>query len=94
MKKWEHHSRTESGLKDGLIRISVTDVNPRRAAEMANGWLEEYRKITASLAVTEASERRQFYATQLAAAKQDLATSEDELKQTEQRTGVIDISSV
>ena len=90
-KKWEHHSRTESGLKDGLIRISVTDVNPRRAAEMANGWLEEYRKITASLAVTEASERRQFYATQLAAAKQDLATSEDELKQTEQRTGVIDI---
>ncbi len=31
----------DSGLKDGLIRLSVTDRDPRRAAELANGWVEE-----------------------------------------------------
>lgn len=90
-KKWERHTKTDSGLKDGLIRLSVTDVDPRRAAEMANAWVDEYRKLTAELAVTEASRRSQFYEQQLATAKTDLVVAEEALKQTEQRTGVIDM---
>lgn len=52
---WERVTNVENGLKDGLIRLSVTDRDPRQAAEMANAWVEEYRRFTATLAITEAS---------------------------------------
>jgi tyrosine-protein kinase Etk/Wzc len=90
-KKWERRTKADSGLKDGLIRLSVTDVDPHRAADMANAWVDEYRKLTATLAVTEASQRSQFYEQQLKAAKKGLVDAEEAMKQTQQRTGVIDI---
>ena len=58
---------------------------------MANAWVEEYRRFSATLAITEASQRRLFYERQLSAARDDLANAEEQMKQTEQRTGVIDI---
>ena len=90
-RKWEKVTKTDNGLKDGLIRISVTDRDPHRAALMANGWVEEYKRFTATLAITEAAQRRLFYEQQLSAARDDLARAEEAMKQTEQRTGVIDI---
>ena len=83
----------EDGAKDGLIRISVTDYNPRRAAEMANGYVEEFKKFSATLAVTEASQRRLFFEQQLAQAKDNLAKAEEDLKTTEQKTGVIQLDA-
>ena len=90
-KRWEKHTQVDNGLKDGLIRISVTDSDPRRAAEMANGWIEEYQRFTATIAITEASQRRLFYERELNVAHADLAHAEEDMKQTELRTGVIDI---
>ena len=90
-KRWERLTKADNGLKDGLIRLSVTDRDPRRAAEMANAWVEEYRRFSATLAITEASQRRLFYERQLSAAREDLAHAEDDMKQTEQRTGMIDL---
>ena len=90
-KSWERHTEVDNGLKDGLLRISVVDSNPRRAAEMANGWVEEYQRFTSTIAITEASQRRLFYERELSVARQDLINAEEDLKQTEQRTGVIDV---
>ena len=90
-KKFERRSNTESGLKDGLIRLSINDPDPRLATEMANAWVEEYRKLTSTLAITEASQRRLFYERELEQAKADLRAAEDNLRQTQQKTGVIDI---
>lgn len=90
-KHWERETKVDNGLKDGLIRLAVTDRDPRRAAEMANAWVEEYRRFTATLAISEASQRRLFYEQQLGGARQDLAHAEEAMKQTEQRTGVIDV---
>jgi len=90
-KKWEQKTSVDNGLKDGLIRLSVTDTDPRRAADLANGWLEEYRRFSATLAVTEAAQRRLFFERQLANAREDLGRAEEEMKQTEQRTGVIEL---
>ena len=90
-KRWEQETSVDSGLKDGLIRLSVTDRDPRRAADLANGWVEEYRRFTATLAVTEASQRRLFFERQLSGAREDLERAEEEMKQTEQRTGVMEI---
>ena len=90
-KKWEKKTYIDNGLKDGLIRLSVTDRDPRRAAEMANGWVEEYRRLSANLAVNEASGRRLFFERQVTEASENLARSEEEMKQTEQRTGVMEM---
>jgi capsule polysaccharide export protein KpsE/RkpR len=90
-KRWETKTYIDSGLKDGLIRLSVTDRDPRRAAEMANGWVEEYRRLSATLAVDEASGRKLFFERQVTDARENLARAEEEMKQTEQRTGVIEM---
>jgi tyrosine-protein kinase Etk/Wzc len=90
-KKLESATDIENGLKDGLIHISVTDRDPRRAAEMANAYVEEYRKLSASIAVSEASQRRLFFEGQLADEKDKLASTEEAFKQTEQNTGLIQL---
>jgi tyrosine-protein kinase Etk/Wzc len=83
----------DNGAKDGLIRISVTDRNPQRAAEMANGYVEEFKRLSASLAVTEASQRRLFFEQQLVQAKDNLANAEEDLKKTGKKTGLIQLDS-
>ena len=90
-KRWERMTEIDNGLKDGLIHLSVTDRDPRRAAELATGWVEEYRRLTASLAVTEASQRRLFFERELNGARDELARAEDNMKDTQQRTGVLDL---
>jgi uncharacterized protein involved in exopolysaccharide biosynthesis len=92
-KAFESQSEIENNAKDGLIRISVTDRDPRRAAEMTNAYVEEYRKLSGTLAITEASQRRLFFEEQLAQAKDNLANAEEALKKTEQTTGVIQMDS-
>jgi tyrosine-protein kinase Etk/Wzc len=92
-REWERRTAIDNGLKDGLIRLSVTDSDPHRAASLANGWVEEYRRMTASLAITEAAQRRLFFERERNAAGAELSRAEDNLKQTEQRTGVIEIDS-
>jgi tyrosine-protein kinase Etk/Wzc len=90
-KAFEKYVDIENGIKDGLIRIAVTDEDPARAAEMANAYVEEYKKLSATIAVTEASQRRLFFEQQLAQAKENLANAEEALKQTEQNSGLIQL---
>lgn len=88
-KKFEHYVTVVAGGKDGLIHITVEDRNPKRAAELANGYVDQFRSLTQHLAITEASQRRSFFEQQLKAANQNLANSEEALKQTQQKTGLI-----
>jgi capsule polysaccharide export protein KpsE/RkpR len=90
---FENRSTVVFGVKDGLIRISVTDPDPTLAAEIANGYVEEFRKLSANLAITEASQRRIFFQQQLLEANEGLATAEEAMKHTEQSTGVLQIDS-
>lgn len=92
-KKFEERATVVLGLKDGLIRISVEDRDPKMAAEIANGYVEEFRKLSANLAITEASQRRLFFQQQLVEAKDNLANAEEAMKHTEQSTGVLQIDS-
>ena len=89
----EKHATIILGVKDGLIRISIQDSDPKLAAAFANGYVDEFRKLTANLAVTEASQRRLFYQQQLLEVKEKLAAAEVAMKNTEQSTGVLQIDS-
>ena len=88
-KVFENHAAVDGNGKDGLIRISVEDRNPQRAADIANGYVDQFRNLSQHLAITEASQRRLFFEQELEQAKVSLANAEEALKQTEQSTGVI-----
>jgi uncharacterized protein involved in exopolysaccharide biosynthesis len=92
-KAFESHTVVDGSNKDGLIHIRVQDRNADRAAELANGYVEEFRKLSENLAITEASQRRLFFQEQLEQAKDNLAHAEEALKQTQQKTGLIQLDS-
>jgi uncharacterized protein involved in exopolysaccharide biosynthesis len=75
--------------KEGLIAIEVSARDPKRAAEIANAWVDELRTLNQSLALTEAAQRRAFFEQKLAEERDELAKAELALKQIEQTTGVI-----
>ena len=91
-KKLEKASTITAG-KDGLIVVMVEDRDPKRAAALANGYVEELQKLTQVLAVTEASQRRLFFETQLLQAKQALGDAEIALKQLQEKTGLIQLDA-
>jgi uncharacterized protein involved in exopolysaccharide biosynthesis len=92
-RKFESKSTVVLGTKDGLIKITVTDRDPKMAADMANGYVDEFRKLSANLAISEASQRRVFFQQQLLEANQNLAAAEEAMKHTEQTTGILQIDS-
>jgi uncharacterized protein involved in exopolysaccharide biosynthesis len=72
----DERTRVSAGIKDGLISIEVDDHDPKRAADMANAFVEELRNLTKALAITEAAQRRLFFEEQLAQSKDNLTKSE------------------
>jgi tyrosine-protein kinase Etk/Wzc len=88
-KDFESHTTVDGSNKDGLIHIAVEDHDARRAAELASGYVEQFRDLSQHLAITEASQRRLFFQQELEQAKNNLANAEEALEQTEQKTGVI-----
>ncbi len=87
-KQLSRNTTVESG-KDSLIHIRVEDRDPRRAANLANGYVEELSKQNSRLALSEASQRRIFYEAELAKEKDALADAEVQLKNTEKATGLV-----
>lgn len=75
--------------KDGIVTVSVEDKDPKRAAALANAYVEELDKLAESLAVTEAGQRRLFFERQLKATKEDLARAEADLRKTQELSGLI-----
>lgn len=92
-KMFERHAKVDGSGKDDLIHISVEDPNPNRAAAMANAYVEQFQELSKHLAITEASQRRLFFEQQLAEAKDNLASAEESLVQTEQKTGLIQLDN-
>ncbi|MGA8939217.1 MAG: Wzz/FepE/Etk N-terminal domain-containing protein [Acidobacteriaceae bacterium] len=88
-KDFESHTTVDGNGKDGLIHISFEDHHAARAAEIANGYVDQFRDLSQHLAITEASQRRLFFQQELEKAKNNLATAEEALEQTELTTGVI-----
>ena len=72
--------RISLGKKDGLITVDVDDKSPQRAADIANRYVDELRRITSTLAVTEAQQRRVFFERQLQQSKDRLVLAQQALQ--------------
>jgi uncharacterized protein involved in exopolysaccharide biosynthesis len=75
--------------REGVITIEVEDTDPKRAADIANAYVDELRELSARLAVSEASQRRLFFEEQLRKTKNDLADAEVELRVFAQKSGLV-----
>jgi tyrosine-protein kinase Etk/Wzc len=91
-KKLENRTNVVA-TKESMISIEVSDRDAKRAADMANAYVTELQKLSNTLAITEAAQRRLFYEQQLQLAKNQLADAEVALKQTQEKTGVLEINS-
>ena len=85
--------RQFSSGKDSLIHVDVDDTDPKRAAALANGFLEELNKQNRNLAITDAGQRRLFLENQLNQEKTALADAEEAMKKTQAQTGVLQIDA-
>jgi uncharacterized protein involved in exopolysaccharide biosynthesis len=72
-----------------LILVKVSDRDPKRAADIANSWVDELQALNRSLAITEAAQRRVFFEQKMEAERSQLSQAEVELKQLQLRTGLI-----
>lgn len=72
--------RITLGKKDGLITVTVDDKSPQRAADIANRYVDELRRFTATLAVTEAQQRRVFFERQLQQSRDRLVQAQQALQ--------------
>lgn len=77
--------------KDSIITIEVTDEDPKRAADMANAYIDELYKLSKSIATTEASRRRLFFEQQFLLAKDQLAKAEMAARQGLEKGGIVKV---
>src|SRR5258708_11447551 len=79
--------------KSGFIVVSVTDRDRDRAAAIANAYPEQLRILTKTLAVTEAAQRRLFYAEQLKHASDTLSLAELSFRNLQENKGLIQLEA-
>jgi tyrosine-protein kinase Etk/Wzc len=78
--------------KNGLIVITVEDRDPRLTSDLANAFVDELYQQTSKLAATEAAQRRSFFYQQLTEEKKALSHADEDLRKTQEKTGLIAVS--
>jgi len=73
------NTRIALSKRDGIITVEADDTSPQRAADLANAHVEELRRLTATLAITEAQQRRVFFEGQLKQTRDNLAAAQNGL---------------
>lgn len=79
VKELEGNTKFET-LDDETLVIDVLDKDPRRAADMANFFVETLNQISLRLGTREARSNREFIEKRLEQSKEDLRKAEDSLR--------------
>jgi len=85
------HSGISDDAKTGIISLSVVDGDPRRAAEMAQEYVNELNWVVTHLSTSSAHRERVFLDQRLTQVKANLETDEKQFSQFASQKGAIDI---
>ena len=77
--------------KSGLISLTITDTDPKRAALLANGYADELMRSNNELALSDAAQHRLFAESQFLKANNTLTEAEKTVKQLQESTGLITV---
>lgn len=80
-------------LKEGVIVVQVEDRDPRRAADLANAYVEELIGMNQKLAVSEAGRRRRFFEGQVRETRELLGKAEDALRGAQESSGMVQLDA-
>ena len=80
--------KVTSDKKSGLITIEAEDRDPEFAANLANAYVVELRRLLDRLAVTDAQQRRVFFQGQIEKVKSSLAKAEASFLEAKERSGM------
>lgn len=89
-KELEKRTAISTG-KDSIIMLEVDDQDPQRAADIANAYVEELFKLSKTLAVTEAAQRRLFFEKQFEQAGENLVAAETAAREGMNQSGLIKV---
>ncbi|MBU5613365.1 GumC family protein [Geomonas azotofigens] len=81
------------GGKDGIISIVAEDKDPKRAAALANAFVQEIGRTTVRLNLSKVGTERVFLEKRLEIVKKDLQAAEDDLKAFSQRNKIVQVDS-
>ena len=82
-----------AGKKDGIITIEVDDKDPKRAAALANAYVEELGNLAIRLSTTGAGQNRSFLEQRLGRAKADLVRAEEDLRGYQTRNKAVQVTA-
>lgn len=77
--------------KNGIISIQVTDKDPRRAAAMAQEYVDELNRVVSQLSTSSARREREFLEERLAQVNQELESAEKNFSEFASKNTAIDI---
>jgi uncharacterized protein involved in exopolysaccharide biosynthesis len=92
-KKLEGDTSISEDRKNGIITITVTDHDPRRAAALAGAYVEELDRLVAQLSTSAAHRERVFLEERLTAVKKDLDAASEQFGQFASKNTAIDIQA-
>jgi uncharacterized protein involved in exopolysaccharide biosynthesis len=90
-KRLDENTSIAEDRKSGIITISVTDRDPRRAAALANAYVDELNSLVVDVSTSSAHRERVFLEERLKVVKQDLDDASNELAQFSSKNSTIDI---
>lgn len=76
----------------GIINVSVEEEDPKRAADMANTYVETLNQINKTVNITEGQRKRVFLEKRLEKAKKDLIKAETDLQAFQEKYKIISIN--
>ncbi len=92
-KKLDENTSISEDRKSGIITISVTDHDPKRATALANGYVDKLNSLVAELSTSAAHRERVFLEDRLKVAKRDLDDAGDQLAQFSSKNNTLDIQT-
>lgn len=90
-KKLAENTALSEDRKSGIITITATDRDPRRAAAIAQAYVEELNQLVAELSTSAAHRERVFLEERLGAVKRDLDDAAQKFSQFSSKNTAIDI---
>ena len=90
-KHLSENTRVSEDRLSGIITITVSDHDAKRAAAMANAYVDELNRLVVDLATSSAHRERVFLEERLKAVKQDLDTASKQFSEFSSKNTTIDI---
>ena len=88
-----HETKITDDKKSGIITIKVEDVNPVRARDLAQAYLDELNKLVNQTSTSSARQERVFIEHRLQSVQNDLENAQIELSDFSSRNTTVDISA-